>query len=157
MPRSTSILFGLASLIGSVIGLIFMAPLLLQGGMFGFPGELLLFVTFALYSYGVWSGLQALRQRAGWPKGAKWFWLAQVPAYSSPVFSLFISCAAGVWPYIRFGPTGLGGGVSAYLGSGFRWSYGQGAPFVLVGVNVLALAAAAYLFHASHNERQAVV
>lgn len=107
MPRSLSFLSGLAALLGSLLGLVFMVPLLLQGGMFGFPGEFLLFATFALYSYGVWSGLQALRQRAGWVKGARWFWLAQVPAYSSPAFSLFISCAAGVWPYVRFGPTVL--------------------------------------------------
>lgn len=153
MPRSLSIAFGLAALLGSLLGLVFMVPLLLQGGMFGFPGELLLFATFALYAYGVWSGLQALRQRARWARGARWFWLAQVPAYSSPVFSLFISCAAGVWPYVRFGPTGLGAGVSAYLGSGFRWSYGQGSPALVVGINALALAAAVYLFHVSRNER----
>lgn len=146
MSRVSSLTFGLLAVVGSILGLASMLPLLVQGSLFGFPGELFLFLTTALYGFGLWSGVQAIRQRAGWPSHARWFWLAQVPAVASPVLSFFISCAAGAWIYVRFGPNGLGAGVSAYLGSGLRWSYGQGTPELAIGVNVLAACLALLLF-----------
>lgn len=146
MPRWLSLLYGLAAVLGSALGLAFMVPLLAQGSRFGFPGEFFLPIAFVLYSIGIWVGIQAIRQRDGWTRRARWFWLAQVPMLSSFTISFSVSCAAGVWFYVRHGSYQLGAGASAYLGSGVRWSYGQTQAELLIGVNVFALLAALLLF-----------
>lgn len=149
MPRWLSFLYGISAVAGSIVGLVSMIPLLLQGGHFGFPGELLLLLSLSFYAFGIWSGIKAIRRRDGWSRSARWFWLAQVPMFSSSTFSFLISCAAGLWVYGRYSSQGLGAGASAYLGSGLRWSYGQGTPEVVVGINILALLAALFLFKRS--------
>ena len=146
MSRIASLGLGWLAIIGSVIGLWSMVPLLLQGGRMRFPGELVLFLSTALYGYGIWTGVQAVRLRPNWPRHARWFWLAQVPTFASPAFSFFISCAAGVWLYLRWGASGIGAGGSALVGSGLHWSYERGGPDFIVGVNVLAASFAVLLF-----------
>lgn len=157
MPRWLSLLYGLAAVVGSVVGLAPLVLLLLQGSRFGFPGELVLSLALALYSIGIWSGVQAIRLRDGWTRLARWFWLAQVPMLSSSTVSFSVSCAAGVWIYLRQGSSRIGAGVSAHLGTGLQWSYGQPRAELLIGVNILALLAALLLFKRwGHEEEEAL-
>lgn len=139
MHRSLRPVVGWLSALGSVAALISMLPVLIQGGGMGFPGELFLFATFVLYLYGAWTGIQALRNTPMWQQRSMWFWAAQVPAFSSSLLSVTTSCGFGAWLYLRFGPGGLGGGWAAYLGSGFRWSYGKPEEVLTVGVNAFAV------------------
>lgn len=126
-----------------------MLPSLLQSGRLPFPAALFPFITFAIYAYGIWSGLQVIRSQPGWQLQSMWFWLSQAPAITSSTVSFTISCGFGAWVYLRFGQAGLGAGWAAYLGSGFRWSVGKPEQVVMVGVNTFAVMLAVFLFLAA--------
>jgi hypothetical protein len=137
MQRVLRLLFGSIAVVGSVLGIVMLIPFLAVGSRFGFPGEYMLFLVFALYVYGIWGGIGAVRNHTGWQRHTKYFWLAQVPAFYAPAFAYVVSSCAGVWVYARVSP--LGAGAHAYLGSAVQFALGKGLPGLAVGVNLLAL------------------
>jgi hypothetical protein len=145
-------LLGVVAVVGSALGLAMMLPLLMQGAIFRAIDQLALLSVVALYGYGIWSGVDALKARPGWRVHARYFWLAQVPYVSSSFVTLAVSCGAGAWLYVRAGGAGLGAGAAAYVGSAYQWSYMQHKPEVLLGVNALALAIAGWLSFPSHEK-----
>jgi hypothetical protein len=144
------LLLGTVAVIGGVLGIVVLVPLLAVGSRLGFPGEYLLFLAFALYVYGIWGGVGALRDRNGWQTHAKYFWLFQVPAFSSPAFAYFVASGAGVWVYARVSP--LGAGAHAYLGSAVQFAVGKGHPGFALGVNLLALGVAFAIHRTTPND-----
>lgn len=144
MHRNLRLAFGVAALGGSALGLVVMIPVLAVGGRLGFPLEYLLFCVSALYAYGIWAGIQALKGADNWRKHNTYFWLAQVPGLVTPSFAFLVSAAAGTWLYLRLAPS-LGAGLSFYLGSGMQIAYAKGTGVTLIGVNVVALTLALFL------------
>lgn len=141
-PRRT---LAAVSAAGSLLGLVMMTPLLLQGSRYSGIDQLALLAVVLLYAYGTWSAIQAFKSKPNWQTSLAMFWLAQVPAISSSVVTFTLSCGAGAWLYVRIGPLGLGGGAAAYFGSAYQWSYLVTKPEVHLGVNVLAGLVAAWL------------
>jgi len=144
MHRHLRTAFGALAICGSFLGLVVMIPVLAIGGRLGFPLEYLLFCAFALYIYGVWAGIKALKNDPNWRKYNAYFWAAQVPGLVTPTFAFLVSAAAGAWLYLRLSPT-LGAGVGFYLGSGMQIAYAKGAGVTLLGVNVVALGLALFI------------
>lgn len=146
MGRSASITLGLLMLIGSLLALFTLFPFLAHTGKLTPLLEIALFLLAVLYGVGAWCGLQALRQAPSWQVWGRWFWLLQVPMFSTPSMSFLTSCGAGAWVYMRFGNHGLQPGGSMLLGSAVSVTSGQISPDLMVGINLFATALAAFLF-----------
>jgi hypothetical protein len=150
MRGGIRLVLGTAAVIGGGLGIVILIPLLGVGSRLGFPGESLLFLVFALYVYGIWGGVGALSDRKSWRTHAKYFWLCQVPAFSSPALAYFVSSGAGFWVYARVSP--LGAGAHAYLGSTVQFAIGKGDPGFAIGVNLLALGVAFLIHQTTPND-----
>ena len=144
-------LFGIAALGGSYVGLALGFALLLSG-MAGLA-KLLVLPFMGLYLWGVWCGLRMIEVGEGALRMNRWFWLLQVPMFTTP------------WLGYRFG-TGLLGWFAlkapmevqaqARFGSEFEYSLLEGKPLML-GINVVALAAWWWLGKRLRQSQVAVV
>jgi hypothetical protein len=146
MPRYASLIIGIVMLAGSVLAIGLSVATLTLGLIVQAPNLAVLLLTFVFFGFGAWSGIQAIRQRTNWPRHARWFWLVQIPMYSSSTFSFSVACGAGVWTFLRLKELNTTFGASAYFGSGFSLTYHRASPSLVIGINLLAAAIAIYLF-----------
>jgi hypothetical protein len=92
----------------------------------------------------MWCGVRLLEGARGAERANGWFWLAQVPAFSSPVLGYFLSSGFHFTLYLQ--PSPLDVRVNFLLGSLFQYSLLQPQAPVSIGLNFFALAVACWLF-----------
>jgi len=144
---------GVISSAGGVWGVILMFSLFFNPTISGLAGMVLVPLALVFFIFGIWSGIQTLRQKGNWFWLTLWFWVAQIPMFVSPVISYVLSCGAAVWLYLGKSGPGFDAGTTAFIGSGFNWTYGMGKPLMHIGVNLLAIAVVVVLF-VSHRQNK---
>lgn len=93
-------------------------------------------VVLAVYVWGIWVGARLLEREPGSERLARRYWLLQVPALTSPVFSYFLSSGFHVTLSVQLAPIKFNGNF--LLGSTFNYSLLQDQPWSF-GVNVVAV------------------
>ncbi|MCD7098076.1 hypothetical protein [Stenotrophomonas sp. MMGLT7] len=125
--------------------------LTLGGGSVGFAAALSLILTrsnpiewpfcigfIAIYTCGIWCGVQLLEGKPGAERSAVKYWLIQIPAFGSPLFGYFLSSGFHTTVSLQVFPLKLN--ANFLLGSTFNYSLMQtGSPW-FVGVNLFAIA-----------------
>ena len=142
VPGFVLVALGVLGIGGAAWGL-FAIAFYLAGGWPSVLSIILIGVVAAVYVFGAYAGVLALRRTPGWLRKNIVFWVFQVPLLSSPIISY--SLASGglftVWlqflPYFRVG-------ANFFLGSTFTVNLFSKGPVVL-GANLLALGVVLYL------------
>lgn len=93
-------------------------------------------VAVALYAWGIGCGVALLEERPRAEHANFWFWLAQVPVFTSPFATYFFSAGALLLVKVDFWPMAIH--WNAFLGSQFTFQVGMHQPYGF-GLNFLAL------------------
>lgn len=116
------------------------------------PADWIICAAFAaLYSWGIYCGIQLLEGRPNAIRVNRTFWLAQVPAFNSPWVSYMFACGFHLTAGVQFAP--LKTGANFMLGSHFLFTLfrPEGASFL--GLNLFALAVALILLQQLRRNR----
>lgn len=129
---------GILTLGGGSIGIAAAITLLLTRTN---PIEWIFCIAFmAVYAWGVWCGVRLLEGQLGAERSSLRYWLAQVPAFGSPLLGYFLSSGFHTTVSVQFAPLKLNGNF--LLGSTFNYSLFQPDQPWFIGVNVFAAAVA---------------
>lgn len=100
-------------------------------------------VAIAIYAWGIWCGVIMLESRPDAAKYNQRYWLVQTPIFMSPIIGgniwggVHFSLTLEIWP--------INVGFFTAFGSGFNYSMMDTSKPFIIGVNVVALAIAAWL------------
>lgn len=119
---------------GGAIGI---AISMMQVAQIGWSFSLLfLAMGMALYAWGMACGVALLESQPRAEHANFWFWLVQVPIFTSPIATYFFSAGAVFLVKVDFWPLGIH--WNAFLGSQFSLQVGMAQPYGF-GINFLAL------------------
>jgi len=127
---------GILTLLGGILGAVMATGILLARGN---VLEVLICVAFiAYYLWGIWCGVNLLRNSSGAVRSAVRHWACQVPTFGSPLIGYFLASGFHLTVWLNF--SDLKFGVNFLLGSTFTYSFMEpGKPWYL-GVNLFAAA-----------------
>lgn len=141
-PKALPVILGLLSIGGAAWGLMALASIASQikGGLVSFS---LFGIMLAMYGYSGFCGVRALQRSPGWLRLNQVLWAAQIPVFSSPLFSYSFSSGAFANAWLQIYPPIRAGGI-AWLGSNMSINILAPGP-VVIGANFLALGIWYYL------------
>lgn len=132
---------GILDIGGAVIGvlaIVSQVPNLRQ------PADWLICAAFAaLYSWGIYCGIQLLEGRPNAVHVNRAFWLAQVPTFGSPLASYVFNCGFHLTAVVQFAP--FKASANFLFGSRFTFTLFQSGTTLFFGVNLFALAIVLFL------------
>ncbi|MDM4768545.1 hypothetical protein [Pelomonas sp. SE-A7] len=136
LPDFAPVVLGLLSIGGAAWGLIAIAMLLLQSWP-GLLSALLVGAVAAVFAFGAYVGVLALRRTPGWLRKSTVFWALQIPLVLSPAVSYALASGGYFAVWLQLHPP-VKVGANFLLGSTFTLKLLSGGP-VVVGVNLFAL------------------
>jgi hypothetical protein len=145
VPAFVPVTLGLAGIAGAAWGLIAI-PAAFEKGWPGTLHALLAAAVVAVFVFGAYAGVLAVRRTPGWLRMNTVFWALQVPVVSSPLVSYALASGGFVSVWLQLYPS-FRLGTNFFLGSTSTVSLFAKAP-VVVGANLLALAVVVYLTRA---------
>jgi len=144
-------LLGLLAIGGGVLGVTVAIPLVAQATR---VIEWVIFILFVgVYAWGVWGGLILIEGRPRAERINRWFWLIQIPAFTTPAIGYSLSCGFHFVVSLTFSPFKLG--VSSYLGSSYNFQLLQDDQPFSIGVNLFALVVFLWLGGLTRSQRTA--
>lgn len=142
-------ILGILTLGGGAVGFTVAASLLTTlSGM----NAVLCVAIIALYAWGVWCGIKMLECQPGWEGPAIGYWMAQIPAFGSPLLGYFVSSGFHVTTTMQFSPWQFD--INFLVGSTFSYSFMHPEQPWLVGVNLFALAVVMWLMRSRRQTAQ---
>lgn len=97
----------------------------------------------ALYAWGIYCGTKLLEGHRNAVRANLAFWLAQVPAFTSPLVSYRFDCGFRLTAGVQLAPSTFG--VDFMFGSSFVFTMFQSVKTIFFGLNLFALAVALIL------------
>lgn len=101
-------------------------------------------IFIGLYTWGIWCGVRMLEAHDNSAHFNFVFWAVQIPLLQSPYFGYFFS--SGLFSTLTFKPSTVKFDFLFWLGSKFEYSLMQAEKPLVLGINVFALAVAAFLY-----------
>lgn len=142
IPGFVPVTLGLLGIGGSAWGLLAIASLL-SAGWPGLLSVILVGAVAAVFIFGAYAGVLALRGAPGWLRKNIVFWALQIPLISSPVISYSLASGGFLTVWLQVLPS-FRVGTNVFFGSAFTVNLFSKGPIVL-GANVLALGVVLYL------------
>lgn len=134
---------GILALGGSAIGL-GSCPAALASQAPGLVGNAVILLGAALFAWGLACGVWMLEGKPEAASRNAWFWLMQGPLVQTPVFGYMGFCGARLHLLVKLSPVEFGFAANV-LGTQFGLNFGPPGQRIVFGVNVLALALAAFI------------
>jgi ABC-type xylose transport system permease subunit len=134
--------FGTLTLGGGYLGLVMWAILLFGPDVL--LAKLLSVPFMLLYAWGIYSGVQLIEGQGKGLASASWYWLIQVPSFTSPVLGYLFT--NGAYALVIYTPSASSWSSHFIFGSKFEYSIMQADKPVSFGINLFALLVAAILF-----------
>lgn len=142
---------GILAVGGGAIGLSWITTAMLQGQVAA-TNFLVVVLAAAMFSWGIWCGVQMIENAADAPRRNAIFWLVQVPLLQTPIIGYAAFCGAQIQIFLKTSPIELGF-FGSILGTQFGLNLGQPGSRSLIGINIFAAAVAAFLLAQSRYEK----
>lgn len=140
-------IIGTLTLGGSFLGLVLW--LMLAVGQSQLLAKILS-APFALgYLWGLWCGIQLLEGNGRGLRQSTWFWVIQIPTFSSPVLGYLFT--SGAYVTVTYLPATSSFNWMMTLGSKFECSLMQADKPWMFGINFIAIVVASLLFWRFRN------
>jgi ABC-type xylose transport system permease subunit len=127
---------------GSYLGLVLWATLV--AGPAPWLAKLVSFPFMLLYAWGVYCGVQLMEGQGKGLASAAWYWLIQVPSFTSPLLGYLFT--SGAYALVSYTPSTAGLTYLFIFGSKFEYSLLQPDKPFSFGINLFALLVAGLLF-----------
>lgn len=141
--------FGTLALGGGFLGIVMILVQLISGTV-PVVGVFISLPFLALYSWGVWAGIAILESHPDALQLNKWFWAIQIPVFTTRAVT-YVFYAGGTIA-VGFNATEHKPFLQALFGSQYQLRINAPTTSIL-GFNLLAIAASAYLWHLQKKQR----